>query len=332
MLISLLVIALAAAAIGGATMAWFTAEANLEQDGEQVTFTAGTVVVNVDEAPEITTMEDRSIDNVNPGDCATICWNILNEGTKRAELRVKVDSGWVDEVEEAEQEAEQVVFFAPKPDSGWVMYEDEEGLWLYYINGPVAPVAGDDEGVKLCLVVGFDGPSMDNRYQGLSYSIGGTVEAVQSTNGAPEDLWGEAWEEVKSEGYTDDSLKAYFLTGNGASMPCWSGGTTDPDPEPTPPELDRFEVSELEVGPKVSGNVPVTATITAYDTEDNVFDFNGSKNVNIVVKAKLGHSSTKDFSKTVTVTFNNGVADLNTSVNIDGYSLLDSGHTVTVVD
>jgi hypothetical protein len=330
MLISLLVIALAAAAIGGATMAWFTAEANLEQDGEQVTFTAGTVVVNVDEVPEITTMEDRSIDNVNPGDCATICWNIRNVGTKRAELRVKVDSGWVDEVEEAEQEAEQVVFFAPKPDSGWVMYEDEEGLWLYYINGPVAPVAGDDEGVKLCLVVGFDGPSMDNRYQGLSYSIGGTVYAVQASNGAPEDLWGDAWTNVKNgEGlYVED----YFVNGNGASMPCWNGGTTDPDPEPTPPELDRFEVSQLKVGPKDSrGNVPVTATITAYDTEDNVFAFNGFKNVNIVVKARWGYY-TEDFSKTVTVTFNNGVADLNTSVYIDGYSLLDSGHTVTVVD
>jgi hypothetical protein len=127
-------------------------------------------------------------------------------------------------------------------------------------------------------------------------------------------------------------LKAYFLTGNGASMPCWNGGTTDPDPEPTPPELDRFEVSQLKVGPKDSrGNVPVTATITAYDTEDNVFAFNGSKNFNIVVKA-IWWGYTEDFSKTVTVTFNNGVADLNTSVYIDGYSLLDSGHTVTVVD
>jgi predicted ribosomally synthesized peptide with SipW-like signal peptide len=321
MLISMLVIALAAAAIGGATMAWFTAEA----DVPDVTFTAGTVDVEVDNNPAIATLEDRSIENVNPGDCATICWNIRNVGTKRAELRVKVDSGWVGEVEEAEQ----VVFFAPKPDSGWVMYEDEEGLWLYYINGPVAPVAGDDEGVKLCLVVGFDGPDMDNRYQELDYSIGGTVYAVQATNGAPEDLWGEAWTNVKNgEGlYVED----YFVNGNGASMPCWNGGTTDPDPEPTPPELDRFEVSELEVGPKdYWSNVPVTATITAYDTEDNVFDFNGSKNVNIVVKAKLG-SSTNDFSKTVTVTFNNGVADLNTSVYIDGYSLLDSGHTVTVV-
>lgn len=281
MLISLLVIALAAAAIGGATMAWFTAEANLEQDGEQVTFTAGTVVVNVDEAPEITTMEDRSIDNVNPGDCATICWNIRNVGTKRAELRVKVDSGWVDEVEEAEQEAEQVVFFAPKPDSGWVMYEDEEGLWLYYINGPVAPVAGDDEGVKLCLVVGFDGPSMDNRYQGLSYSIGGTVEAVQSTNGAPEDLWGEAWEEVKSEGYTDDSLKAYFLTGNGASMPCWSGGET-PEPE-LMFQLSNVDFEQFGISDK---KVRVTATITAINDKGETVDFDGVKNVNIVIGLK----------------------------------------------
>lgn len=285
MLISLLVIALAAAAIGGATMAWFTAEANLEQDGEQVTFTAGTVVVNVDEVPEITTMEDRSIDNVNPGDCATICWNILNEGTKRAELRVKVDSGWGDEVDEEEQ----VVFFAPTPDSGWVMYEDEDeegGLWLYYINGPVEPVSEEDEGVKLCLVVGFDGQDMDDRYQGKEYRIGGTVEAVQSTNGAPEDLWGEAWEEVKSEGYTDDSLKAYFLTGNGASMPCWSGGET-PEPELMFQLSDVcFEQFEEGEGWWSDKKVRVTATITAINDKGETVDFDGVKNVNIVIGLK----------------------------------------------
>jgi predicted ribosomally synthesized peptide with SipW-like signal peptide len=289
MLISMLVIALAAAAIGGATMAWFTDEAEVPD----VTFTAGTVIVNVDEDPVITTMEDRSIENVNPGDCATVCWNILNKGTKRAELRVKVDSGWVDPV----QEEKQVVFFAPKPDSGWVMYEDEDGLWLYYINGPVAPVAGtngDDEGVdegedesdepegvKLCLVVGFDGPSMDNRYQGLSYSIGGTVYAVQASNGAPEDLWGEAWEEVKSEGYTDDSLKAYFLTGNGASMPCWSGGET-PEPE-LMFQLSNVDFEQFGISDK---KVRVTATITAINDKGETVDFDGVKNVNIVIGLK----------------------------------------------
>ena len=282
MLISMLVIALAAAAIGGATMAWFTDEAEVPD----VTFTAGKVDVEVDNNPAIATLEDRSIENVTPGDCATICWNIRNVGTKRAELRVKVDSGWVDEVEEAEQEAEQVVFFAPKPDSGWGMYEDEEGLWLYYINGPVAPVAGDDEGVKLCLVVGFDGPDMDNRYQELDYSIGGTVYAVQATNGAPEDLWGEAWEKVKSEGYTDDSLKAYFLTGNGASMPCWSGGET-PEPE-LMFQLSNVDFEQFEEGEGwwSDKKVRVTATITAIDDEGETVDFDGVKNVNIVIGLK----------------------------------------------
>jgi hypothetical protein len=299
-------------------MAWFTAEANLEQDGEQVTFTAGTVVVNVDEAPEITTMEDRSIDNVNPGDCATICWNIRNVGTKRAELRVKVDSGWVDEVEEAEQEAEQVVFFAPKPDSGWVMYEDEEGLWLYYINGPVAPVAGDDEGVKLCLVVGFDGPSMDNRYQGLSYSIGGTVYAVQASNGAPEDLWGEAWEEVKSEGYTDDSLKTYFIEGRGASMPCWNPEQPEEPEEPEEPVFDHYSVnissaavkSELEWGPYDVKN-KVAGSIYALDKNGNVLT---GYNATITIRAYHADFANHPWTLpgTFNVTFVNGVASFDT--------------------
>jgi len=322
MLISMLVIALAAAAIGGATMAWFTDEAEVPD----VTFTAGTVDVEVDNNPAIATLEDRSIENVNPGDCATICWNIRNVGTKRAELRVKVDSGWVGEVEEAEQ----VVFFAPKPDSGWVMYEDEEGLWLYYINGPVAPVAGDDEGVKLCLVVGFDGPSMDNRYQGLSYSIGGTVYAVQASNGAPEDLWGDAWEAVNSEGYTDDSLKTYFIEGRGASMPCWNPEQPEEPEEPEEPVFDHYSVniSSAAVKSEVKWGTyyydvknKVAGSIYALDKNGNVLT---GYNATITIRAY--HADFANFPWTLPGTFNvtfvNGVASFDTGwywVGTDGF-------------
>lgn len=223
-LITVLVVALAAAAIGGATLAWFTDSAT----SEDVTFAAGTLLINVDNEPVVTAMEDRSIDKVNPGDCATVCWNIVNEGTKSAELRAKIDAGWVNASNDP-----QVAFFAPVPDSGWVMYEENGETWLYYTGGPVAGTYGNEEGdsaetVSLCLVVGFDGPLMGNDYQAESYEISGIVEAVQSTNGAPEAQWGDALAEVKDENYSEspeyEALMGYFLTGNGASMPCWNGG------------------------------------------------------------------------------------------------------------
>ncbi|NLK00851.1 MAG: hypothetical protein GX318_06400, partial [Clostridia bacterium] len=191
MLISMLVIALAAAVIGGATMAWFTAEAQIDE-GNVATFTAGTLAVDVDGEPTYTPMPDRKIDNVNPGDCATVCWDIVNEGSKSAELRVKINAGWVGEKLNGEN---PVAFFAPKPDSGWVMYEVEEGddvgIWLYYTGGPVAGTYGDNDPVvvPLCLVVGFDGPTMGNEYKGAKYNIGGEVQAVQATNGAPAAVW-----------------------------------------------------------------------------------------------------------------------------------------------
>lgn len=204
MLITVLVVALSAALIGGATMAWFTDSATT---GE-AEFTAGTVVVDA-KHKSTTPMEGRFIDNVNPGDCATVCWDIVNEGTKSAELRVKVDAGWVNST----LNDSQVAFFAPEPDSGWVMYEEEGEMWLYYTGGPVAGTYGDVEPseVPLCLVVAFDGPGMGNEYKGEDYKIGGTVEAIQSTNGAPEAAWGDAWTATR-DGYELTGSAAEYLS------------------------------------------------------------------------------------------------------------------------
>ena len=71
MLVSLLVIALAAAVIGGATMAWFTDSA----ESKDVTFTAGTLDITVsgqnvdfDEESGLITLDFGSIGNMAPGD------------------------------------------------------------------------------------------------------------------------------------------------------------------------------------------------------------------------------------------------------------------------
>ena len=74
-LISMLIIALAAAMIGGATMAWFTSTASVTGN----TFSAGTVEVSLTEPNSLeTAMTPVSASNMAPGDPATNKYFALN--------------------------------------------------------------------------------------------------------------------------------------------------------------------------------------------------------------------------------------------------------------
>jgi len=80
-MISLLVIALAAAMIGGGTMAWFTAK----DEAPENEFTAGTVMLEVGDEE---VYDEHEMDNVNPGDCFLKCVEVKNIGSKDMELRL----------------------------------------------------------------------------------------------------------------------------------------------------------------------------------------------------------------------------------------------------
>lgn len=278
---SFLLIALSAAMIGGATMAWFTAEAN----APAATFKTGTVKVRADEGEEfIATPAEKYFDNVNPGDCATVTWNIVNTGTKAVELRVLLEKAWLGNVDLPEDN----VHYAPRPDSGWVMYKEkvydgeqlvDEIIWLYYVNGPVRGTYNPDDpsnplepaSVELPVVVAFDGATTGNEYQNKRFSLTGTVYAIQASNGAAEAEWGKAWKKVKDPDYSDANLKKYFLKGPGASMPCWPGE----DPEP-PTKLYQATVlsSDLNHGGVEGGGDfedGVEVSAQAYPDEGYVF-------------------------------------------------------------
>lgn len=236
LLFSLLVIALAGTLVAGAMGAWFTDDVELPK----AEFTAGTLEIDVDKEPVIKMLEGRYVDNVNPGDCATVSWDITNMGTKSAELRVRIKTEWQFADGQEPGEEGQVAFFSPKQDSGWEMIPDEDGgMWLYYTGGPVPgtynpenPEAPNDPAkVTLSLVVGFDGDEMDDDYQGAKYIISGDIYAVQSTNGAPAAVWGgEFWNKVENKEFYEEK---YFTEGPGKDMECWKG-EEDPieDPEP----------------------------------------------------------------------------------------------------
>ena len=187
-LLSLLVIALAGTLIAGAMGAWFTYDA----DVPAAEFTARTVIVNAD-GPEYFPAEGKSFENVNPGDCGKVVWDIINAGSKAAELRVKLDESWEEGLRTDN------FYYAPEEGSGWVLYYEEtegeeQGLWLYYTDGPVPGTFNDDASlgdntVKLPLIVAFDGEATGNDYQGKVFTLSGKVYAVQASNDAPAEVW-----------------------------------------------------------------------------------------------------------------------------------------------
>ena len=249
MMISLLVISMVAALIGGGTMAWFTAKA----DAPVNEFTAGTVMLEVGE--EVVYGED--MENVNPGDCFLKCIEVTNSGTKAMELallgvdfEVIIDWEWIfnnwdalclsetygtlEELDIASATAleglfetddynlpENPAFIAPCPDSDWVMeyVKDEDnnitGFNFFYAGGPVAP----GESANLCVVVVFDGEMMGNIWQAAQFNqLNGVFNAVQASNDAPAEVWGDAWnpdwlamgaEEALREG-TSNAYADYF--------------------------------------------------------------------------------------------------------------------------
>ncbi len=86
MMMSMLVIAMAAALIGGATMAWFTDEAA----SEEVSFQAGTLLIDIDDLERTGDYTEVDIDNLNPGDTWEWEFDVENVGTKNFDWGIYV--------------------------------------------------------------------------------------------------------------------------------------------------------------------------------------------------------------------------------------------------
>lgn len=84
---TLIILAVATAMIVGGTMAWFTSG----DETEESTFTAGTVVLDLDES---TTFGSIDIGNINPGDSFDAEWEFNNNGTKRMVYKVDLSAEW----------------------------------------------------------------------------------------------------------------------------------------------------------------------------------------------------------------------------------------------
>jgi predicted ribosomally synthesized peptide with SipW-like signal peptide len=211
-LMSVLAIGLSIALIGGATMAWFTDEA----DVPEATFTAGTVEIDVG-GPFDGEMEDFVAENVNPGDSYDVTWNITNNGTKNAQIRISLESIWESITSDPDLRDRLLSDYSCADDEELLAKLNSEDLdtvpgivinglgtiwkevteagqkWLYYYDESKPEGErhfGVGDTVTLSLTVTFDGPDMDNKYMGATYKIWGNVEAVQASNDAPYHQWG----------------------------------------------------------------------------------------------------------------------------------------------
>ena len=202
-LTSILVIALAAALIGGATMAWFTAKAEAENE-----FNAGTVLISA----KSTATAPCTSQNVNPGDCYK--WNIRvrNDGSKEIALRMKLNEFWEFNESWLQPNMDALCF----SDWCWVDFQEhletlespatftiegweKIGDWWYY-DGTLAAEGFIAVEVDVC----FAGEEMGNEFQAAKYSLGAYFEAIQSSNNAPQNAgWGTPVQECSWTGVWD---------------------------------------------------------------------------------------------------------------------------------
>jgi len=207
--ISMFVILFVAAAMGGATMAWFTDEAETTNQ-----FTAGTLEIDAEDEWENYVGEDWT--NANPGDCEPKDFTVSNEGSKNMYVRFSFEGEWIEVPNPREVDG----FNIDDADDGLVEIKPEDGDlddWTelngyWYYNG----LLGEGEEIEFTFLVCLDGPDTGNEYQDATYEITFTFEAIQATHDASFDKWGAGYYEDEPEGWYevtyDSNNEEYNMT------------------------------------------------------------------------------------------------------------------------
>ncbi len=209
-LISLLTICLAVASIAGGTLAWFTAEAEIDPN----TFTAG--ILEID-AKEDWAFGEEGLTNWNPGDCTDKEITIKVTGTKRAFVRAMITETWTGTDGNESINGTWHGRNAPNV-NWWVCDEDGEscdawpaGDWTkigkgekeyWYYKGILDPGENGPNEVTVLSRVCLAGKETGNAYQGAIYTLGMKFEAIQVTHEAAFEEWGvgfvdNEWVEVE---------------------------------------------------------------------------------------------------------------------------------------
>lgn len=294
--------------IAASTMAWFTGS----DDAGEAQFTAGTVKVTGGDAVEI---NGKSLGIVNPGDCYVISWTFKNDGTKKIQLRTELDYKWLNSLDKDN------IFIIPAPvneefgyEYDWVLHQEAEGEPVYaYLKGYPNGLQPNDE-VELRLIVYFDGEMTDNDYQGEEFTLGGKVEAVQTTNGAPSAVWGIAWDEINDENYSFDYnfWYEYWHDFDPMNVKCYAAYFNDDPEDPEDTKPGEFKIVLNSTKPK---DGIATVDFHIHDLKDEMGKkINSFRDVNykILVNGSIVYEST------VNLEFKSGNANNHIVNNIAG--------------
>lgn len=175
--------------IGGGTFAWFTAQA----DPIVNEFEAGTMGILIHE-------EFEPVDNVNPGDCYQKVIYVENTGTKRAYIRILAEA-----VFDGGQSTDVLQYGINESGldwSWWGGWHFVDGWHLeddgYFYYSKVVEPGHFTAPLLKCNRICFNGPMMDNEYQGASLDITINADAIQATHNAVTEVWGVSFPTVRS--------------------------------------------------------------------------------------------------------------------------------------
>ena len=170
-LIALGAVVLIAAA--GITYAWFTSSA----DPVTNTFTAGTINIQLNDV-----FPASGITNIQPGDTYDKDVSVTNTGTQDAYVRIQLIPKWTPKAGSTATLDVSAVDL-DLDNTNWVAGDNN---WYYYKK-----ILKPTESTSLLLSgVTFDGASIDNNYQGATFTVDAKGEAVQSSHYAFKDVWG----------------------------------------------------------------------------------------------------------------------------------------------
>lgn len=208
--LSLLVIIFVITASLGATMAWFTDSATIDQN----VFTAG--ILTIDVTDSWAENESLIVNNWNPGDCNDKLVELEVTGTKRAFIRMKLLETWTFKYEvengflvkdgngDPVELDPFIVEEYSERDAPLVNWDWDENEWQmmdgwFYYKGMLDPEESD--GPKKITIFTEVCLSNDagNDYQGAVYTIDIDFEAIQVTNDASDNEWLVYWDEVEEE-------------------------------------------------------------------------------------------------------------------------------------
>ena len=189
----LALVAICVAIVAAGTLAYFTGETT----AHNVITTGGVKVELVEKTDGGKPFPEEGVTGVMPGQTVGKEITVKNVGPSEAWIRIELvgyfdNSGVPDPQKDGERTPSSPIDLIPHPDDNPDWELDEDGYYLYYTK-PLAP--GQTTPAAISSVV-FK-PEMGNEYQGATFSLDVTVQAVQTANNGETVFEAQGWPETQ---------------------------------------------------------------------------------------------------------------------------------------